>query len=135
MPPILLYDGTCGFCAASVQWVLRHDRVGTLRFAPLQGITGRRIIARHPALAAVDSVVWVDDADGTDELVATQSTAALHVARYLGGWWHIARAGWLVPRILRDALYDLVARHRHRIPFSVDACPLPAPDVRDRFLE
>jgi predicted DCC family thiol-disulfide oxidoreductase YuxK len=135
MPPILLYDGTCGFCAASVQLVLRHDPRGTLRFAPLQGVTGHRILARHPELAGVDSVVWVDDPDGPAEQVATRSTAALRVARYLGGAWHLLRLGWIVPRPMRDAVYDLIARHRHRIPFQADACALPAPEVRERFLD
>jgi len=133
--PLLLYDGTCGFCAASVQLVLRHDRRGTLRFAALQGITGQEILARHPELAAVDSVVWVDDPGGPGEQLATRSGAALRTARYLGGAWHLMRLGWIVPRPIRDALYDLVARHRHKLPFRADACALPAPEVRERFLE
>jgi hypothetical protein len=58
--PVLLYDGTCGFCAESVQLVLRHDRRRTLRFAALQGAFGVDVRARHPELARVDSVVWVD---------------------------------------------------------------------------
>jgi predicted DCC family thiol-disulfide oxidoreductase YuxK len=135
MPPLLLYDGSCGFCAASVQLVLRHDRRGTLRFAPLQGTTGQRILARHPELARVDSVVWVDDADGPAEAVAMRSAAALRTARYLGGAWHLTRVGWIVPRPIRDAVYDLIARHRHKLPFQADACALPAPEVRERFLD
>lgn len=132
--PLLLFDGTCGFCAASVQLVLRHDRRGTVRFAPLEGPTGRRILGRHPDLAAVDSVVWVDDPDGAGERVLTRSTAALRVARYLGGAWHLARVGWVVPRVLRDALYDLIARHRHRLSAAADACAPPPPEERHRFL-
>ena len=115
--------------------VLRHDRRGTLRFAPLQGVTGQRILARHEQLAAVDSVVWVDDPDGPAERVAVRSAAALRVARYLGGAWHLMCLGWIVPRPLRDAIYDLIARHRHRIPFRADVCALPAPEVRERFLD
>jgi predicted DCC family thiol-disulfide oxidoreductase YuxK len=62
--PVLLYDGSCGFCAESVQLVLRHDRRGTLQFAALDGTFGREVLARHPELGQVDSVVWYDPGDG-----------------------------------------------------------------------
>lgn len=129
--PTLLYDGTCGFCAASVQWVLRRDRRGTLLFAPLQGETARPILARHPELAGVDSVVWV----GESEEVRVRSAAALAVARYLGGWWSVAaRLGALVPRPIRDWIYDQIARHRHTIIPGDPSCLLPSVEGRKRFL-
>ncbi len=135
MSPILLYDGTCGFCAESVQLVLRHDRRRTLRFAALQGRFGAETRARHPELAEVDSVVWVDPADGARaERVFTRSDAALRVAAYLGGWFHLARVMAVLPRPVRDAAYDLVARHRHRLS-DAPSCLLPAPEVRERFLD
>jgi predicted DCC family thiol-disulfide oxidoreductase YuxK len=134
--PVLLYDGTCGFCAESVQLVLRHDRRRTLRFAALQGAFGTAVRARHPELARVDSVVWVDSPDGGPaERVLVRSDAALRVARYLGGWFHLARAGGLLPRRVRDAAYDLVARHRHRLSGDGPSCLVPAADVRGRFLD
>jgi predicted DCC family thiol-disulfide oxidoreductase YuxK len=134
--PVLLYDGTCGFCAESVQLVLRHDRAGTLRFAALQGAMGAAVRRRHPGLERVDSVVWLEP-DGPDGpgRVLTRSDAALRIARYLGGWWHLARVGRLVPRPLRDAAYDLVARHRHRLLAGGPACLVPGPEVRARFLD
>ena len=113
---MLLYDGTCGFCAESVQLVLRHDRRRTLRFALLQGLFGSAIRDRYPALNGVDSVVWVEPGTGGhDGRVLVRSDAALRVARYLGGWWHLARVARLLPRPIRDAGYDLIARHRHRL--------------------
>lgn len=134
--PVLLYDGNCGFCAQSVQLVLRHDRKTTLRFAPLQGAFGGAICVRHPALAAVDSIVWVDPATADrPERVLVRSDAALRVARYLGGWWRLLLVGHLVPRPIRDALYNLVAKHRHRLSRDVDHCVLPTPETRARFLE
>ncbi len=134
--PVLLYDGTCGFCAESVQLVLRHDRVGSLRFAPLQGEIGRAVRAGHPELDDVDSMVWVEPGPGpVDRRVLTRSDAALRIARYLGGWWHLLRAGRAVPRPLRDALYALIARHRHRLLAGGPACLVPAPEVRSRFLD
>lgn len=138
---LLLYDGTCGFCAASVQWVLRRDRRGTLLFAPLQGETGRPILARHPELAGVDSVVWVDgsgkalEALKTLERVRVRSEAAIAVGLYLGGGYGVmARFATLVPRPLRDWAYDQIARHRHTIIPGDPACTLPSPEERARFL-
>lgn len=133
--PLLLYDGTCGFCSNTVQFVLRHDRRGTLRFAPLDGPTAGRVTARHPELHGVDSMVWVEPArPGVPEAVAVRSDAALRVARYLGGGWHLARMAGLLPRALRDRAYDWVARHRHRLP-GADRCYLPPPEMRARFLD
>ena len=135
---LLLYDGTCGFCAASVQWVLAHDRVGTLRFAPLQGETARPILARHPELVGVDSVVWVEESPEalkTLELVRMRSAAAIAVGRYLGGGWgFIARLATLVPRPLRDWGYDLIARHRHKLTRNGPECLVPTAEERGRFL-
>jgi predicted DCC family thiol-disulfide oxidoreductase YuxK len=134
--PILLYDGTCGFCAESVQLVLRHDRRRTLRFAALQGEYGAAARARHPELERADSVVWLEPADGRGpERVLVRSDAALRVAAYLGGWFTLARVLGLVPRALRDQAYDLVARHRHRLLADGPSCLVPSADVRGRFLD
>src|SRR5579871_5988377 len=100
--PLLLYDGTCGFCADSVQFVLRHDaRARTLEFASLQGPTGLAIRARLPQIAAVDSVVWLETRD--DESPLVKSNAALRVLSYLGGWWRpLAALARIVPLGIRD---------------------------------
>lgn len=133
---MLLYDGTCGFCADSVQLVLRHDRRGTLRFASLQGAFGQAVRARHPELARADTVIWFEPASsGRDERVLLRSDAALQVAAYLRGWFHLTRVARVLPRPLRDAAYDLVARHRHQLSGDGPSCLVPGPDVRARFLD
>lgn len=133
--PVLLYDGACGFCGTAVRLVLRHDRRGTLRFAALGGAYARAVVGRHPELEGSDSMVWLEPpAGGLPERVLVRSAAALRVARYLGGPWRLLLAGWLAPRPLRDALYDLVARHRHRLSGAA-ACVVPDAAQRARFLE
>jgi len=138
---LLLYDGTCGFCASSVQWVLRRDRRWTLRFAALQGETARPILARHPELATVDSVVWVEGspealkAREAREVVLVRSEAAMAVGRYLGGGWAVAaQLAALIPRSIRDRGYDLIARHRHKLTRNGPECLVPTPEERARFL-
>ena len=134
---LLLYDGTCGFCAESVQFVLQHDRRRTLRFASLQGAMGAEIRARHPELDAVDSVIWYEpEGESARELVLVRSSAVLRVLRYLGGQWSLlAWGGALVPRTVRDRLYDFIARHRHKLVRGAPVCVIPTPDQRERFLD
>jgi predicted DCC family thiol-disulfide oxidoreductase YuxK len=134
--PILLYDGDCAFCAASVRLVLRHERRRDLRFAPLGGQLGRAVRRQHPELAGVDSVLWFEPAaGGHPERVAVRTQAVLQVARYLGGLWRMLLLGRLLPRRVADAVYEVVARHRRRLVREGDVCLLPAQADRDRFLE
>ena len=135
MAPLLLYDGTCGFCAASVAFMLRHERQHTLRFATLQGEVGSDLRRRHPQLQSVDSMVWVDPAPGGhEEAVYVRSAAALQAARYLGGAWRLLTVGKLLPGPLRDRIYDWIARHRHSLSVSGARCFVPTPEQASRFL-
>lgn len=128
---ILLYDGVCGLCDRSVQFILARDPGGSMRFATLQGPLGQAALARLPALAGVDSVVLLHAGGAW-----VRSTAVLEVARYLGGAWALLGVlGYVLPRRLRDWLYDRVARNRYRTFGKFDACPIPAPDARARFLD
>ena len=134
--PVLLYDGLCGFCDGTVRFILEHDRRGTLRFATLQGDFARDVIARHPELAGVDSLVLVERDGVTDrEKVYVRSDGALRVARYLGGGWHLTRVVAVVPRVLRDWSYDAFARIRYRVFGRYDSCPIPTPEQRARFID
>ena len=130
---VLLYDGDCGFCAGSVQFMLRHEPAAArarLAFAPLQGAFGTMVRERFPELAAVDSVVWYDP---SVPAVRVRSAAALAAMAHLGGMWAaVATIGRLVPRVLRDAIYDQIARRRFNI--AAPACLLPSAEHRVRFL-
>lgn len=134
--PVLLYDGACGLCSRTVQLVLRHDRQGGLRFAPLQSPFAARVIARHAELTDLDSLMWVEPpVGGGPERVLVRSAAALRVAAYLGGWWRTLRCAQLAPRALCDAAYGLLAQHRHRLFGTSDRCFVPPPEARARFLD
>ncbi|MBK6458569.1 MAG: DUF393 domain-containing protein [Gemmatimonadetes bacterium] len=126
---VLLYDGECGLCDRTVQWVLKRDREGSMRFAPLKSAVGREALARLPGLANVDSVILVHR-----EGAWIKSTAVLELLRYVGGAWAFATAGYLLPRALRDWCYDFVARRRIAWFGRLDSCRLPSAEDSARFL-
>lgn len=134
--PVLLYDGDCGFCDRTVRFTLARDRRGRVRFAPLAGQFAAEVRARHPGLAGVDSLVLVEPASGdAAERIWVRSDGALRLAGYLGGPWRLASVLRAVPASLRDGVYDLVARNRHRWFAPPDACARPDPAHAGRFLD
>jgi predicted DCC family thiol-disulfide oxidoreductase YuxK len=133
---VLFYDGACGFCNGIVRFILDNERTRTLRFATLQGSVGEDLFKRHPELREIDSVVWLEpgSAQGS-ECVYVRSDAALRVASYLGGFWRIGGLARAIPRCVRDAVYDLIARHRHRLTRGPAFCRVPPADDSARFLD
>ena len=128
--PVVLFDGVCNLCSGSVQFLIEHDPEARLRFAPLQSEPARELL----------EAVGLDDYDfDTIVLVEgeeyyTRSTAALRIARYLERPWSLLWALRYVPKILRDAGYDVVASSRYAVFGKKDRCMVPTPDVQDRFL-
>jgi predicted DCC family thiol-disulfide oxidoreductase YuxK len=129
-PHIVLYDGVCGLCSRSVRFLIRRDRDRRLRFAPLQGDTAAGLRARFPEIPeTLESVVLVDG-----DRVYLRSKAFLYTARFLTRPWRWAwHLRWL-PAFVLDLGYRLIARVRYRIWGEHDACEIPAPKERDRFL-
>ncbi|WP_348611243.1 thiol-disulfide oxidoreductase DCC family protein [Halobaculum rarum] len=129
--PVVLFDGVCNLCHGAVRFLVRHDDAGVFRFAPLDSPVGRALLERHGLPTAdYDSVVLIDDAGAH-----RKSAAALRVARRLDSPWNLAWALRVVPRRIRDAVYDLVAEYRYGVFGRKDACEVPEPEVRERFLE
>jgi len=140
--PVLLYDGVCGFCNRSVQFVLKRDPSAIFRFASLQSGLAQRVLARHGVDATDLNAAYVVlgcDPDGTDggtETVLARSEAVLYVARELGGIWKLgARFLGVLPRGIRDRAYRIFARHRYRVFGKYDSCPLPSTETQARFLD
>ena len=129
--PVLLFDGVCNLCNGFVRFTVKFDAEGTFRFAPLQSPVGQEILDRHDMdTEEFDSVVLVE-AEG----VSTHSTAALKVMRELDGPWPLLYPLVYLPKVLRDGVYDLVARYRYRVFGRKESCPMPEPEVRERFTE
>jgi predicted DCC family thiol-disulfide oxidoreductase YuxK len=130
MSSIVLYDGTCGLCHKSVNWILRHERDHDLKFAPLQGSTAAALRAQHPEIPdLVETVVLVDG-----DKPRLRSKAILYLARHLRAPWRwLYRVRWL-PGFILDLGYRVIAKVRYRIWGRADVCQLPSPDERARFL-
>ena len=131
---LVLYDGVCGLCDRSVQFLLRRDRRAVFAFAALQGETAAAIRGRHSRLEGADSMVLVRDPGGPAEQVLVRSAAALQALGALGGFWRLVSWLRIVPRPLRDAVYDTIAKRRYRWFGKFDSCRLPAPGEAARFL-
>ncbi|MGA8870567.1 MAG: DCC1-like thiol-disulfide oxidoreductase family protein [Candidatus Acidiferrales bacterium] len=129
---MLFYDGHCGLCHGAVKFVVKRDRGGqAFRFAPLQGPTFEARVPAERRAGLPDSIIVLTN----EGALLARSDAFLHILRGLGGGWKVL-AGVLsvVPRGLRDAAYDFIARIRYRI-FGKrdDLCPIVPPDLRARF--
>lgn len=103
-------------------------------FAPVQSEYGKAVIARHPILQNMDSVILVEIENG-QERVSYRSTAALRVTAYLGGIWSVFLIAYIIPRPIRDLFYDLFARYRYPVFGKYDSCMLPSPEERARFID
>jgi|SRR5271155_3328557 len=135
--PILLYDGVCALCSRFVQFILRRDRNAIFRFAAVQSAFAAPILTRHGASpTALDTVFVVVDHELPGEYLLSRSEAVLFVLKQLAVPWRApASLLQLVPRPLRDAVYNAVARRRYRIFGRSQVCALPSDQDHSRFLD
>ena len=129
--PILLFDGHCNLCNAWVQFIVKRDSAGTIRFASLQSGAGRRMLEEHKIDANyIDSLVFFDEGS-----FYVSSTAALRTLSYLDGWQKHLIFLAVVPRSLRDLVYSFIASNRYRWFGRREQCMVPNAELSQRFLE
>ena len=133
---LLLYDGVCGLCNRLVQFVLRHDRGDRFRFAALQSPLAGNLLRGYGRDASDLDTVYVIARHGeASAKLLWKGRAVLFVLGQLGGLWRLASVLRVLPRPLLDLGYDLIARRRYRWFGRYDACPLPTPATRAKFLD
>jgi predicted DCC family thiol-disulfide oxidoreductase YuxK len=133
---LVLYDGVCGLCDRFVQFLLRIDTQDRLLFAALQGPVGTRILKEAGRMTdPLSTVVVVADYLTPSQRLLDRSEAGLFVIASAGGLYRTVAILRIFPRSLRDAAYDLIARGRYRIFGRFDACPVPTPKTRAKFLD
>ena len=129
MQSIIYYDGLCNLCDGLVRFVVRHDRRKRYRFAPLQGETARTRLGDRFDLEEMRTIVLEDP-----KRFRVRSDAALAIVAGLGKGWRLAAVLRIIPRPIRDWLYDWVARKRFQWYGRRDACRIPTPEEGERFL-
>lgn len=128
--PVILFDGVCNFCSAGINFILRQDRKGVFRFAALQSEAGQKLLRQYGMPTEhFDSFVLIDNGR-----VYRKSAAGLEVYGRLPWYWKWTKLLWVVPKVVRDAVYDLIARNRYKWFGQKDQCMVPSPDVQARFL-
>lgn len=127
--PIVFFDGVCGLCNSSVDFVLRRDKAGRIRFAPLQGETAAKLLPSADR-EGLDSLVFWDNGR-----LYRRSSAIVRILWRLGPLWRfLGSLLWVVPVPLRNVGYRLVAKRRYRMFGKKETCRLPTPEERDRLL-
>ena len=128
--PIILFDGVCNLCNGAVNFVIRRDKKGQIKFAPLQSAVGMEIMAAYGLEPGVmETFLFIENGK-----VYNRSTAALRVCRHLKGLWPLCYGAIIVPRFIRDGIYKWIARNRYKWFGQKDQCMIPTPDVKARFL-
>lgn len=127
--PIVFFDGVCGLCNTTVDWIVKRDRRGIFRFAPLQGETAAERLSKADT-EQLSSLVLIMDGQ-----TYRKSSAVARILWQLGAWHQVAGTLlWVIPRPMRDWGYTVVARNRYRWFGKKESCRLPTPEERGRFL-
>lgn len=128
--PIVLFDGVCNLCNGAVQFIIRHDKKNIFMFASLQSEVGRKILEQYNfPLDEFNSFILIEN-----NKAYTRSTGALRVAKKLNGLWPLLYGFIIIPKLLRDGIYNWVGRNRYKWFGKKDACMIPTPELKARFL-
>lgn len=128
--PVILFDGVCNFCNSSVNFIIKRNREKDIRFAALQSEAGKRLLNEYRLPAGeMESIVFIENGNAYQ-----RSTAALRICRRLSGAWPLCYGFILVPRFIRDAVYNWIAANRYKWFGVQEQCMIPTPEIRERFL-
>jgi len=130
-PIIILFDGVCNLCNGTVQFILKRDKKKQFRFASLQGKFGQDILNKFGLPGGNPNSFILQEG----EKIYTHSTGALRVFRHLGGIWKLLYAFIIVPRFIRDGVYNYIAANRYKWFGKKESCYIPSPALKNRFLE
>ena len=129
---LILFDGVCNLCNSSVQYVIKHDKKNKFMFAALQSDTGLEIIKKHNIdTAKTDSILLYTPEKG----VTSKSTAALQIAYHLGFPQHLLSLFLIIPTVIRNWVYDYIAKNRYKWFGKKESCWIPTPELKSKFLD
>ncbi|MCI0409688.1 MAG: DCC1-like thiol-disulfide oxidoreductase family protein [Acidobacteria bacterium] len=132
---LVLYDGVCGLCDRTVQFLLDVDRHHVLRFAPLQGETAKSLLGYRQAIKKnLESIIFVREYSSRNAVTYVRSEAVLRILNEVGGFWRVVSWLRIIPRPFRDMVYDWIGRNRYQWFGKFAECRIPSAEVRARFL-
>lgn len=128
---IVLFDGVCNLCNGAVRFIIRHDAKDQFRFASVQSDFAKQLLGKHhfPFFYKTDSIIFIEDGK-----VYLKSEAVLGIVRRLGGFWKLLVIFYVIPRFIRDGVYDFIARNRYKWFGKRNECMIPTEKLRRRFL-
>jgi predicted DCC family thiol-disulfide oxidoreductase YuxK len=127
---VILFDGICNLCNASVNFIIKRDKNDTFRFAALQSDVGKKLVLKFNIdTANTDSIILIDE-----DKSYIKSTAALHISKTLSGGYPLFFAFIIIPQFLRNWVYDYIAKNRYKWYGKKESCMIPTPTLKDKFL-
>lgn len=127
---IILFDGVCNLCNSSINFVIKRDKKDRFRFGALQEEPGLSLLKEYGINTLdTDSIILIEN-----NKAYTKSTAALKVAKSLSGGWPLLYVFMIVPRFIRNWVYNYVAKNRYKWYGKKDSCMIPTPELRGKFL-
>lgn len=128
--PVILFDGVCNFCNSIVNFIIKQDRNKIFKFAALQSDAGQKLLQQYKLPTKdFDSFILIDDGK-----VYKSSTAGLKLYNKLPWYWKWSQIFWIVPKFIRDAIYNVIANNRYKWFGKKENCMLPTAQLKDRFL-
>lgn len=129
---LILFDGVCNLCNASIQYVIQHDKKDRFRYAPLQSTIGKQVLEKFKVdPSQTDSILLYSQENG----LAVKSSAALKVAKHLGFPRNLLSVFLIVPAFIRNWVYDYIAANRYKWYGKKEECMIPTPELKAKFLE
>lgn len=128
---IILYDGVCNLCDSAVQFIIKNDKKDIFRFVALQSELGITICKSiGVSFSKMDSIILYEPGIA----YFYKSSAAIAIAKELGGFWKLSLIFRIIPIFISDAVYDYVARNRYKLYGKKEACMIPTPELKAKFL-
>jgi predicted DCC family thiol-disulfide oxidoreductase YuxK len=128
--PVILFDGVCNFCNSAVNFVIKRDKNSALKFTTLQSSIAHQMLAnQNIPTNDLSSFVFIES-----KKIYTRSTAALRVCTYLTGLWPLMYGFIIVPKFIRDGIYNWIAKNRYRWFGKKEECMIPTPEIKAKFL-
>ncbi len=128
--PLLLFDGICNLCNSSVQFIISHDRQKKFTFASLQSDAAKEILLQFDTkYFNLDSIILI-----YNDKIYSKSAAIIRVGMLLGKGFSLSVIFYIIPRFIRDWMYDFIAKNRYKWFGKKESCMLPNKDLKNRFL-